>query len=69
MKFDLVVAGGEVLDHHVRTRMRAFVNLSAIGITGAARGGEPSHFPNDMVNFPKYVNVTPNSAADRTLRQ
>ena len=35
----------DVLDHHVRTRVRAFVNLSAIGITGTARGGELSHFP------------------------
>jgi dihydroorotase len=26
-----------VLDHEVRTRVRAFVNLSAIGITGTAR--------------------------------
>src|SRR4029079_6417999 len=34
-----------VLDHHVHTRVRAFVNLSAIGITGTARGGELSHFP------------------------
>ena len=34
-----------VLDHHVRTRIRAFVNLSAIGITGVSRGGELSHFP------------------------
>ena len=34
-----------VLDHHVRTRVRAFVNLSAIGITGTSRGGELSHFP------------------------
>src|SRR6185436_4819108 len=34
-----------VLDHHVRTRVRAFVNLSAIGIIGTARGGELSHFP------------------------
>jgi len=28
-----------VLDHEVRTRVRAFVNLSAIGITGTSRGG------------------------------
>jgi dihydroorotase len=35
----------QVLDHEVRTRVRAFVNLSAIGITGTARGGELSHFP------------------------
>ena len=34
-----------MLDHHVQTRIRAFVNLSAIGITGVARGGELSHFP------------------------
>jgi len=34
-----------VLDHEVRTRVRAFVNLSAIGITGTSRGGELSHFP------------------------
>ena len=35
-----------VLDHHVRTRVRAFVNLSAIGIIGGARGtGELHHFP------------------------
>ena len=34
-----------VLDHQVRTRVRAFVNLSAIGIVGTSRGGELSHFP------------------------
>jgi dihydroorotase len=34
-----------VIDHEVRTRIRAFVNLSAIGIVGTARGGELSHFP------------------------
>ena len=34
-----------VLDHAVRTRVRAFVNLSAIGIVGTSRGGELSHFP------------------------
>jgi dihydroorotase len=34
-----------VIDHEVRTRVRAFVNLSAIGIVGTARGGELSHFP------------------------
>lgn len=34
-----------VLDHDVRTRVRAFVNLSAIGITGTSRGGELMHFP------------------------
>jgi len=34
-----------VLDHEVRTRVRALVNLSAIGITGTSRGGELSHLP------------------------
>ena len=34
-----------VLDHEVRTRIRALVNLSAIGITGTSRGGELSHLP------------------------
>jgi len=34
-----------VIDSHVRTRTRAFVNLSAIGIVGTSRGGELSHFP------------------------
>jgi dihydroorotase len=34
-----------VLDTEVRTRVRAFVNLSAIGIVGTSRGGELSHFP------------------------
>jgi len=35
----------QVLDREVRTRVRAFVNLSAIGIVGTSRGGELSHFP------------------------
>ncbi len=35
----------QVLDHQVRTRVRAFVNLSAIGIVGTSRGGELSHRP------------------------
>ncbi len=35
----------QVLDSAVRTRVRAFVNLSAIGITGTSRGGELAHFP------------------------
>ena len=32
-------------DREVRTRVRALVNLSAIGITGTSRGGELSHLP------------------------
>jgi dihydroorotase len=35
----------QVLDGQVRTRVRAFVNLSAIGIVGTSRGGELSHRP------------------------
>jgi dihydroorotase len=35
----------QVIDHAVKTRIRAFVNLSAIGIVGTSRGGELSHFP------------------------
>jgi dihydroorotase len=35
----------QIIDGHVRTRTRAFVNLSAIGIVGTSRGGELSHFP------------------------
>jgi dihydroorotase len=35
----------QVIDREVRTRIRAFVNLSAIGIVGTSRGGELSHFP------------------------
>jgi len=34
-----------IIDSSVRTRIRAFVNLSAIGIVGTSRGGELSHFP------------------------
>src|SRR4029077_6094623 len=34
-----------MLDTAVHPRVRAFVNLSAIGITGPSRGGELSHFP------------------------
>jgi dihydroorotase len=34
-----------VVDKAVRTRARAFVNLSAIGIVGTARSGELAHFP------------------------
>jgi len=35
----------DLLDNHVHTRVRAFVNLSAIGITGIQRDGELAHFP------------------------
>ena len=35
----------QVLDRDVHTRVRALVNLSALGITGTSRGGELQHFP------------------------
>jgi dihydroorotase len=34
-----------MLDAHVHTNVRAFVNLSAIGVTGVQRSGELAHFP------------------------
>lgn len=34
-----------MLDRHVKTNVRAFVNLSAIGVTGVSRCGELAHFP------------------------
>jgi dihydroorotase len=34
-----------IVDKAVRTRTRAFVNLSAIGISGTARSGELAHLP------------------------
>jgi dihydroorotase len=34
-----------MLEGHVRTNVRAFVNLSAIGITGVQRSGELAHLP------------------------
>jgi len=34
-----------MLDGHVRTNVRAFVNLSAIGVTGIKHAGELAHFP------------------------
>ena len=58
-----------VLDHHVRTRVRAFVNLSAIGITGTARGGELSHFPYaDPEGCAKTIKDNPDLAIGVKLR-
>ncbi len=34
-----------MVDHSVKTRVRAFVNLSAIGVLGIARAGELAHQP------------------------
>ncbi|HJU18504.1 MAG TPA: amidohydrolase/deacetylase family metallohydrolase [Stellaceae bacterium] len=58
-----------VLDHEVRTRVRAFVNLSAIGITGAARGGELAHFPYaDPEGCARTINENPDLAIGVKLR-
>jgi dihydroorotase len=58
-----------VLDHEVRTRVRAFVNLSAIGITAAARGGELSHFPYaDPEGCARTISENPDLAIGVKLR-
>ncbi len=58
-----------VLDHHVRTRVRAFVNLSAIGITGTSRGGELSHFPYaDPEGCARIITENPDLAIGVKLR-
>ena len=58
-----------VLDHHVRTRVRAFVNLSAIGITGTSRGGELSHFPYaDPEGCARTITENPDPAIGVKLR-
>ena len=58
-----------VLDNHVRTRIRAFVNLSAIGITGTARGGELSHFPYaDPEGCARTISENPDLAIGVKLR-
>ncbi len=58
-----------VLDHEVRTRVRAFVNLSAIGITGTSRGGELSHFPYaDPEGCARTISENPDLAIGVKLR-
>jgi dihydroorotase len=58
-----------VLDHHVRTRVRAFVNLSAIGITGTSRGGELAHFPYaDPEGCARTISENPDLAIGVKLR-
>jgi dihydroorotase len=58
-----------MLDHEVRTRVRAFVNLSAIGITGTARGGELSHFPYaDPEGCARTISENPDLAIGVKLR-
>src|SRR5580693_5555121 len=59
-----------VLDTEVRTRVRAFVNLSAIGIIGGARGtGELSHFPYaDPEGCARTISENPDLAIGVKLR-
>jgi dihydroorotase len=58
-----------VIDHEVRTRIRAFVNLSAIGIVGTSRGGELSHFPYaDPEGCAKTIAENPDLAIGVKLR-
>src|SRR3954453_12926836 len=58
-----------VLDAAVRTRVRAFVNLSAIGIVGTSRGGELSHFPYaDPEGCARTISENPDLAIGVKLR-
>jgi dihydroorotase len=58
-----------VLDTAVHTRVRAFVNLSAIGITGTSRGGELSHFPYaDPEGCARTISENPDLAIGVKLR-
>jgi dihydroorotase len=53
----------------VRTRVRAFVNLSAIGITGIARAGELAHFPYaDPEGCARMITENPDLAIGVKLR-
>lgn len=59
----------DLLDNHVRTRVRAFVNLSALGITGISRVGELSHFPYaDPEGCAKTIKENPDLAIGVKLR-
>jgi dihydroorotase len=58
-----------ILDTAVHTRVRAFVNLSAIGITGTSRGGELSHFPYaDPEGCARTISENPDLAIGVKLR-
>ena len=53
----------------MRTRVRAFVNLSAIGITGTSRGGELQHFPYaDPEGCARTISENPDLAIGVKLR-
>lgn len=58
-----------MLDTEVSTRVRAFVNLSAIGISATSRGGELSHFPYaDPEGCIRTINENPDLAIGVKLR-
>jgi dihydroorotase len=58
-----------VLDSEVRTRVRALVNLSALGITGTSRGGELQHMPYaDPEGCARTINENPDLAFGVKLR-
>jgi dihydroorotase len=58
-----------VLDSAVHTRVRTFVNLSAIGITGTSRSGELSHFPYaDPEGCARTISENPDLAIGVKLR-
>ena len=58
-----------VIDSAVHTRIRAFVNLSAIGIVGTSRGGELSHFPYaDPAGCARTIEENPDLAIGVKLR-
>ncbi|MFT5447376.1 MAG: dihydroorotase [Gammaproteobacteria bacterium] len=58
-----------LLDTEVSTRVRAFVNLSAIGISATSRGGELSHFPYaDPEGCIRTINENPDLAIGVKLR-
>ncbi|MEI7711147.1 MAG: amidohydrolase/deacetylase family metallohydrolase [Rhodospirillales bacterium] len=58
-----------MLDTEVRTRVRALVNLSALGIAGTSRGGELQHFPYaDPEGCARTINENPDLAFGVKLR-
>jgi dihydroorotase len=58
-----------VIDREVRTRTRAFVNLSAIGIVGTVRAGELSHLPYaDPEGCARTISENPDLAIGVKLR-
>ncbi len=58
-----------IIDTAVRTRVRAFVNLSAIGIVGTSRRGELSHFPYaDPEGCARTISENPDLAIGVKLR-